>query len=217
MRRTIVLTSLSVVLLVSTLVIHALAQEGAPTRKTAATPTRYTCPMHPQVKLAQAGKCPMCGMALINPLQQKPRPMSGCCGGGMMRVTPKTVGGKTVGQKEAKGPEGMMQLCMSMMQKAGMTPDMMRRCRIMMQTPIAIDSPSVLRGQAEALGLSEDQKKQLAEIEKEARKKALAVLTPEQCKKMGAISDKPMPMMQMCQQMCSKMMSNMHKMMGDKR
>ncbi len=25
----------------------------------------YTCPMHPQVKKDQAGKCPICGMALI--------------------------------------------------------------------------------------------------------------------------------------------------------
>ena len=106
--------------------------------------------------------------------------------------------------------------CMAMMEKAGMSQQMMRRCRVMMRTPISMDSPNAIRGQAEALGLSEEQKNELAEIEKDARKKALAVLTPEQRKKMGEVPGEPMAMMQMCQQMCAKMMPMMQKMMGGK-
>ncbi len=101
-----------------------------------------------------------------------------------------------------------------MMQKAGIEPEMMQRCQVMMQTPIFIDSPCAIYGQANVLDLSEKQKEQLIDIENEARKKALAVLTDEQKKKMGDIPDKPMAMAQMCQQMCSKMMPMMQKMMS---
>lgn len=112
------------------------------------------------------------------------------------------------------GSQAMMQRCMDMMQKAGVTPAMMQRCSMMMRTPIFTDSPCAIYGQADILKLSEEQKKKLTEIEKEARKKALAVLTDEQRKKMGDIPDKPMAMARMCQQMCSKMMPMMQKMMS---
>lgn len=69
-------------------------------------------------------------------------------------------------------------------------------------------------GQAEALGLSDEQLKKLLDIENDARQKAKAVLTEEQIKKMGEIPDKPMAMMEMCQQMSSKMMPMMQKMMS---
>jgi YHS domain-containing protein len=117
-----------------------------------------------------------------------------------------------------------MQRCQAMMQKAGIKPEMMQRCQVMMQTPIFMDSPCAIYGQANALKLSENQKKQLMDIENEARKKALAVLTDEQKKNMGDIPEKPMTMFQMCQQICPKMMSSegktgmcpMMQMMGDK-
>lgn len=96
-----------------------------------------------------------------------------------------------------------------MMQKAGVTPAVIRRCEVMMRTPIFIDSPCAIYGQADELKLSEEQKKKLIEIENEARKKAMDVLSDEQKKSMGDISDKPMAMAQMCQQMCSKMMQKM--------
>jgi YHS domain-containing protein len=86
----------------------------------------------------------------------------------------------------------------------------------MMRTPIFIDSPCAIYGQAEALKLSEEQKEKLIEIENEARKKAMDVLTDEQKKKMGDIPNKPMAMAQMCQQMCGKMTPMMQKMMGGK-
>jgi hypothetical protein len=111
-------------------------------------------------------------------------------------------------------PQKMMKNMMGMMQQAGMDPNMMQRCMIMMRTPVFLDSPSAIRGQAEALGLSDEQVKKLFDIENEARQKAKSVLTEEQTKKMGEVPDKPMAMMEMCQQMSSKMMPMMQKMMG---
>lgn len=107
------------------------------------------------------------------------------------------------------GTQGRVQRCMAMMQKAGVKPEMMRQCRVIMQTPVFVDSPCALYGQADALKLSERQKEQLMSIENEARKKALAVLSDEQRLKVGNISEKPMTMVQMC----SKMMPMMQKTM----
>ncbi|MGC8604218.1 MAG: hypothetical protein ACP5VS_11070 [Desulfomonilaceae bacterium] len=111
-------------------------------------------------------------------------------------------------------PQMMMQNMMGMMQQAGVDPNMMRRCKTMMSAPVFMDSPAVISGQAGSLGLSNEQKQKLLDIEKEARHKARSVLTEEQTKKMGEIPDKPMAMMEMCQQMCGKMMPMMQKMMG---
>lgn len=183
MRRTIALTSVLVALLVSMLVVHALAQEGAPTRKTATTLTRYTCSMHPQVKLAKAGKCPMCGMALVKAGQKVAAQAGGCCGGG------------TEPRASAEAP------------------DMMRLRRVVMSAPIFLDSPSVIYGQATYLELSEAQKTKLLKIEREARQKALAVLSDGQRKKLGDVPDTPTTMMEMC----DSMISRMHRMVGDKK
>ncbi len=144
------------------------------------TSAAWFCRMHPAVQKAAAGMCPICEMPLV-----------------------KGAPGPTT------RPRGMMTGCMAMMRKAGMDPAMMKRMQVMMQTPIFMDSPCAVYGQAEALELSDEQKARLIEIENEARKKALAVLTPEQRKKMGDIPPKPMAMMQMCQQMCAKMMPKM--------
>ncbi|MDR3603228.1 MAG: hypothetical protein P4L38_01245 [Syntrophaceae bacterium] len=111
-------------------------------------------------------------------------------------------------------PQMMMQNMMGMMRQAGIDPNMMRRWKAMISAPVFMDSPAAISGQAEALGLSDDQKQKLLDIEKEARQKARSVLTEEQTKKMGDITDKPMAMMEMCQQMCGKMMPMMQKMMG---
>ncbi len=107
-----------------------------------------------------------------------------------------------------------MKNMMGMMQQAGVGPDMMQRCMVMMRTPVFLDSPSAISGQAEALGLSDEQVKKLFDIENEARQKAKSVLNEEQIKKMGEVPDKPMAMMEMCQQMSTKMMPMMQKMMG---
>lgn len=111
-------------------------------------------------------------------------------------------------------PQAMMQRMMGMMQQAGVDAGMMRRCQAMMFTPVFLDSPFAIRGQAEALGLSDEQKQKLLDVENEARQKAKTVLTEEQIKKLGEVLDKPMAMMEMCQKMSSKMMPMMQKMMG---
>jgi len=89
-----------------------------------------------------------------------------------------------------------------------------RSCSVIMNSPVHLDGPAALIAQADKLRLTEQQKARLREIQNQARKKALAVLTDEQKKKMGDIPEKPMVMAQMCQQMCSKMMPTMQKMMS---
>ena len=174
MRRTMIVTVVFAILVVSMLAVSALAQESAPAKKTAPAPTRYTCPMHPQVMLAQRGNCPMCGMALIKAPKKTAAPAGGCCNGGTMT------------------------------QKPGMTPDRRQWRRVIMSAPIFLDSPSVIYGQAQELELSEGQKTKLREIESQARQKALGVLSDEQRKRLGDIPDTPMTLMQMCADMMSR-------------
>jgi hypothetical protein len=93
-----------------------------------------------------------------------------------------------------------------------MGPEMMRQMQAMMMTPIFLDSPCALYGQAQSLGLNDEQKKRLGEIEKEGREKALAVLSDEQRIKLGTVPSNPVSMIQMGAQM----MPQMQQMMGDK-
>jgi hypothetical protein len=41
------------------------------TTDTKAKAVKYTCPMHPEVVLNKAGKCPKCGMALVEKKEVK--------------------------------------------------------------------------------------------------------------------------------------------------
>lgn len=84
---------------------------------------------------------------------------------------------------------------------------MTRRCKMIMGAPLYLDSPAVIYGQADSLGLSEVQKKALTQIINDARKKAIDVLTPEQRGKLDDVSAEPLTMMQMCQKMCGQMMA----------
>jgi hypothetical protein len=90
---------------------------------------------------------------------------------------------------------------MDMMQQMGMKPERMDRMQLLMRTGVFVDSPGALQVQKDKLGLSEEQSQKLGEIEKEARQKALTLLTPEQRTKLGDIPDKPVVMMEMCQEM----------------
>ena len=197
MRHMIVTMSFVVVGLVALTLTSGTAAQEQVTKENQAV--AYTCPMHAAIKVAEAGKYPKCGMALVKAQEKEASPTAGCCPCGMM--------GGSAKKPTSEDGMSMMKRCMAMMEKAGVTPQMMRRCQTMMQTSISIDSPSAIRGQEEVLGLSEGQKKKLAEIERNAREKALAVLTPEQQKKLSDLPSQPMAMSQMCQQMRSKMMS----------
>jgi hypothetical protein len=89
----------------------------------------------------------------------------------------------------------------NMMQQMGMKPERMDRMQLLMRTGVFVDSPAALQVQKDKLGLSEEQAKKLGEIEKQARQKALTLLTPEQRTKLGDIPDKPVVMMELCQEM----------------
>ena len=73
------------------------------------------------------------------------------------------------------------------------------------RTGVFVDSPGALQVQKDKLQLSQEQTGQLGEIEKEARQRALALLTPQQRTALGDIPEKPLVMMEMCQQMRTKM------------
>jgi len=126
-------------------------------------------------------------------LSQKPEPAAqpaamynaGCCP--MM-----------MGDNQA-GPTTMNM--MDMMKQMGMEPEMMARMQLLMRTGVFVDSPAALQVQRDKLQLSQEQAGKLTAIEKEARQKALALLTPEQRTKLGDIPDKPLVMMEMCQEM----------------
>ena len=118
-------------------------------------------------------------------------------------------GCSTAGERggTAVGPAGGMKMgkdqmpacCQQMM--GGMTPETKERMQLLMRVPIFLDAPCPIFAQAEKLGLSEEQQQKLGEIEKEARTKARAVLTPEQQAKLGPVPDKPVTMMGTCPMM----------------
>ncbi len=146
--------------------------------------------------------------------------MMGCCPGcmlgkraGNIRAAAAAVYTCAMHPAVRSNTAGGCPMCgMAMIRKPSPGPEMMKHMRVLMQTPIFLDSPYAIHGQAADLGLSAEQKKKLSEIEDESRKKAVAVLTAEQLKKMGEIPDKPMVMMQMCQQMRARMAPMMKKM-----
>ena len=56
--------------------VSVFAQEKAGKKDTTQHTVLYTCPMHPDVKMDKAGKCPKCGMELS---LSKKRGHEGCC------------------------------------------------------------------------------------------------------------------------------------------
>ncbi len=64
-------------------------------------------------------------------------------------------------------------------------------CKTLMQAPLFLDSPAVIRAQSASLNLSSDQIQKLDDIENEARRKAKSLLNTEQLKKLGNMPEKP--------------------------
>jgi len=85
----------------------------------------------------------------------------------------------------------MRQMRADRMGQMPMSPGIMKRRMGMMCTPAVLDAPCPIRGRAANLGLTDEQEQALGEIEKEARQKARAVLTPEQQANLGDVRDKP--------------------------
>lgn len=127
--------------------------------------------------------------------------MPACCKQMMQMMQKGQMNMNMPGMMRGMGPEMMKEMM------GQMTPEAMERMQLLMRTPIFLDAPCPIFAQAEKLGLSEEQKKKLGEIENEARAKARAVLTPEQQGKLGNVPDKPVTMMETCPMM--KMMQGM--------
>jgi len=112
----------------------------------------------------------------------------------------------------AAGEKDMSKEMKDMMKNAGISDEMLMQRRAMASAPLYMDEPAVLLGMAKDLGLSDEQKDKLTDIQKEARGKAKAVLTEQQQKKVGTVSEKPMAMMECMKQMHEKMKPVMAKM-----
>jgi hypothetical protein len=136
------------------------------------------------------------------PEQKAPAMMCPCC-----RMT--------MGAKE---PEATMQERMkemeAKMKEAGVSEETMKMRQAMRHAPLFADSPDMLLGQAKTLGLSDEQKGMLEEILKEARAKALGVLTDDQRAKLGKIPEKPTTMTEMQGEMMKRMEPMMKNMMS---
>ena len=121
-------------------------------------------------------------------------------------VSSPNQGGKGGCMMMGMDPNMMMNQCMNMMRNADISEDTIRQWQRMANTPLQMDDAAAILGQADALGLSQEQRQKLSDILKESREKAMNVLTEEQRGKMGRITDKPMTMMEMCQSMRGRMM-----------
>jgi len=188
--------AVAIVGLVAALALSALAFYGVP-QETPAAPQKtvdkpaYTCPMHPDVKSDKPGKCPTCGMNLVKK---------------------QGTTAQEVGQEMPTTPQSMMQSPMGMMKNMGMSDAMMKRCRLMMSTPINPYDPAALLAVKGDLNLTDDQVAKLKSIMDKAREDAKNLLTDDQNKKLEEVAKRPDTMMEMCQQM----MPMMQKMMGEK-
>jgi len=68
-----------VLLLFLVALVSVACRHVAPAAKSA-SPVYYTCPMHPSVKVAQAGNCPLCGMKLTPALAETDSGSASPCG-----------------------------------------------------------------------------------------------------------------------------------------
>ena len=95
-------------------------------------------------------------------------------------------------------PAEVFQRMEDMMHRLRGSAELKSHCETLMQTPLFLDSPAVIRAQAESLNLSPDQIQKLTDIENEARQKAKSLLNEEQLKKLGNPPEKPVVMSDAC-------------------
>jgi len=106
----------------------------------------------------------------------------------------------------------MMNRHKEMMTKAGISEKQVRRCQAMVNAPLYEDSPAVLLGAVHMLGLTNEQKAKLEEIEKDAHQKAREVLSTDQQKKLEEMSAGQMTLNEMRKEIHKKMMPAMKEM-----
>lgn len=113
-------------------------------------------------------------------------------GGGMMD-------GNMPMMQDKQGDTGMMMGGMKM------SPEMMTRHRLLMQTRIDAQDPAALLALQQELGLSDDQVQQLEREVEQSQQAAMEILTAEQRQKVQALPEQPQSMMQMHQHMMGQM------------
>ncbi|MCB2141358.1 hypothetical protein KQH29_00280 [bacterium] len=111
--------------------------------------------------------------------------------------------------KDEMMEHGMMgqdkQAMQSMMEKMGMSPEMIRRHQILMKSEIAKTDPQALLSMSEDLKLTESQIDQLETIVQDARERSESVLNSEQQSELNRIPESPENMQRMMMQMHEKM------------
>ncbi|MFA6134222.1 MAG: hypothetical protein WC869_09440 [Phycisphaerae bacterium] len=129
----------------------------------------------------------------------QPGDMSQCCPGCRMVM----------------GKAGQSEWCKEMMAKAGISEQMMSFCQAMCNAPMERSDPAMLMGWEKDLKLTDDQKAKLADIAKDARDKALAVLTDDQRKVIESMPADKMTLREMRMEMHKKMMPVCKEMMKE--
>lgn len=131
---------------------------------------------------------------------EKKAPVMGC------PCCPGMTGDMKAGEMSVKMQE--MQL---KMKEAGVSEQSMKTHTALMNAPLFLDSPEMLLGQADTLGLNDAQKAKLNDVVKDSRAKAAAILTEAQRAKLGKVPEKPMTMMETRTEMMKKMAPKMEK------
>jgi len=91
------------------------------------------------------------------------------------------------------------------MNEFGFSKEKIHQMKVVSQTPVFMDSPAALYGQADELKLTTMQKAQLMAIIQKSRKDALAILSPEQKTILGPVPDMATSMLDICREIQLKM------------
>ncbi len=130
------------------------------------------------------------------------------------------IGGCAAGQpsapKSAAAPSAMNHMGDMKAMMAKMPPEMMMRCRMIMNTAVMPSDPAAILALKDQLKLSGAQVSQLEATLKDSQAKAAAVLTADQQKTLDALPKSPQTMKDMHEQMMGKMQKMMGDKMGDK-
>jgi len=100
--------------------------------------------------------------------------------------------------------------------KADKPPDMIMRCRALMNTPVSRNDPAALQAMKDHFRATAAQRAQLDAISSKKRNKALAVLSNDQKRTLDTMSRLPQTMKAMYEDLMAKMIKMQGEKMGDK-
>lgn len=138
------------------------------------------------------------GAPALPPAPDREPPMPGM--GRPMRERPKLTE-----QELAERQKMYFESSYRRLERMGATPEMIKEGQLMIRFQMYMDGAEALLAQSKELGLTDQQKEELAKIQKEAREKALKLLTEEQRKKLGAVPAEPKSMLQLNKEILKKM------------